>query len=187
MNRLSSQGSSADDGVLRGTNARSSMFCENDAAERGSFAHVAYIIQSLLNFPAGHLSMSNSVRVSRFHTSLHATGFALKPGTSLGLGSRCPRLPTFPTPNSGGTNRDAIRSRGPPVSLNAEAVQTAQLLSQFAKLLNSSGPDSPEADAFLERYRENSEFVELARLSGYLKRALCSNTGPQHQLVVERL
>jgi len=56
--------------------------------------------------------------------------------------------------------------------LDAGAVQTAQLLSQFAKLLNSYGPDSSEAASFLEIHGKDTEFAELARLSATLKRAL---------------
>jgi hypothetical protein len=52
------------------------------------------------------------------------------------------------------------------------ATETARLLSEFAKVLNHHGPDSPESEAFLKRHRENQEFAELARLSVTLKRAL---------------
>ena len=52
------------------------------------------------------------------------------------------------------------------------ATETARLLSEFARVLNRNGPDSPESEEFLRRHSENPEFVELARLSVTLKRAL---------------
>jgi hypothetical protein len=52
------------------------------------------------------------------------------------------------------------------------AINTPQLLSDFARLLNTHGPDSLEAEDFIRRHSDDSEFVELARLSATLKRAL---------------
>jgi methyl coenzyme M reductase subunit C-like uncharacterized protein (methanogenesis marker protein 7) len=46
------------------------------------------------------------------------------------------------------------------------------LLSEFARVLNHHGPDSAESEAFLRRHGSNQEFIELARLSVTLKRAL---------------
>jgi len=53
-----------------------------------------------------------------------------------------------------------------------EVTETARLLSEFAKVLNCHGPDSPESEEFLRLHGENPEFAELARLSVTLKRAL---------------
>jgi hypothetical protein len=52
------------------------------------------------------------------------------------------------------------------------AMNTPQLLSDFARLLNTYGPDAPEAKDFIRQHSDDSEFVELARLSATLKRAL---------------
>lgn len=66
----------------------------------------------------------------------------------------------------------------PPTSLEVGAPPTAQLLSEYAKLLNRFGPDSAEAEAFLQKHEQNSEFFELARLSATLKRALSVGRRP---------
>lgn len=81
--------------------------------------------------------------------------------------------------NEGGaaktTGKEDPTDRGPeapPPLLEGEATETARLLSEFAKVLNRHGPDSPESEEFLHRHGENPEFSELARLSVTLKRAL---------------
>lgn len=53
-----------------------------------------------------------------------------------------------------------------------EVTETARLLSEFAKVLNRHGPNSPESEEFLHLHDKNPEFAELARLSVTLKRAL---------------
>jgi len=51
-------------------------------------------------------------------------------------------------------------------------VNASRLLAEFAKVLNEFGPDSPQGEAFIQQHGSNKEFVELARLSAALKRAL---------------
>jgi hypothetical protein len=51
-------------------------------------------------------------------------------------------------------------------------MNAAQLISEFAKVLNESGPDSPEAAEFIKQHSNDAEFVELAHISIALKRAL---------------
>jgi len=62
-------------------------------------------------------------------------------------------------------------------------MNAAQLISEFAKVLNESGPDSPEAAEFIRQHSNDAEFVELAHISIALKRALMpqsENGNPQH-------
>jgi hypothetical protein len=47
-----------------------------------------------------------------------------------------------------------------------------ELLGEYAVILNRFGVDSCESEDFLERHKENTEFIELAELSRKLKRAL---------------
>lgn len=51
-------------------------------------------------------------------------------------------------------------------------MNAAQLISEFAKVLNQYGPDSPEAESFVREHNRDQEFVELAHISIALKRAL---------------
>lgn len=59
---------------------------------------------------------------------------------------------------------------------------TREMLAEYAELLNEFGPDSREAQEYLNDRRFNSEFAELAELARKLKKALttpiaqrCSN------------
>ena len=47
-----------------------------------------------------------------------------------------------------------------------------ELLSSCAVCINRYGPDSQEVATFINEHKANKEFVELARLSCTLKRAL---------------
>jgi hypothetical protein len=75
-----------------------------------------------------------------------------------------------PTARPGGS--PAPEREGPPPPDETGATETARLLSEFARVLNHHGPDSAESEAFLRRHGSNQEFIELARLSVTLKRAL---------------
>lgn len=57
-------------------------------------------------------------------------------------------------------------------------MNTAQLLAEYAKVLNRFGPDSPQGEEFVGQYGSNPEFVRLARISAALKRALMPNPIP---------
>ncbi len=47
-----------------------------------------------------------------------------------------------------------------------------ELLAEYAVLLNEHGADSQEAKDFLESHGDNQDFVQLAKLSKMLKKAL---------------
>lgn len=49
---------------------------------------------------------------------------------------------------------------------------TGELLGEYAELLNRFGVDSEQALEYLESHKDDSEFLELAKLSSKLKRAL---------------
>jgi hypothetical protein len=51
------------------------------------------------------------------------------------------------------------------------------LLLEYARLLNEFGVDSTEATEFLERHRDNGDFMELAEVSRKLKRAIARRSG----------
>jgi hypothetical protein len=51
-------------------------------------------------------------------------------------------------------------------------VTTAELLAEYALLLNRHGPDSPEAAAFVEEHRWDVPLMELCETSYLVKKAL---------------
>jgi hypothetical protein len=51
-------------------------------------------------------------------------------------------------------------------------MSTRELLARYAVLLNTFGPDSEEAAAFVDEHRRDGEFVELAETCRLLKKAL---------------
>jgi hypothetical protein len=55
-----------------------------------------------------------------------------------------------------------------------ESMNTRELLSEYADLLNAHGADSAEAKEFLEANRFQEEFYDLAVLATKLKAALVS-------------
>ncbi len=54
---------------------------------------------------------------------------------------------------------------------------TQTLLLECAQLLNERGPDSIEVDQFIQAHADDREFVDLARLSCDIKRALVTGSG----------
>ncbi|MBI1349455.1 hypothetical protein GC163_24580 [bacterium] len=55
-----------------------------------------------------------------------------------------------------------------------QTVGTKQLLAQCAALINRHGPDAAEVTEFIEQNKADKEFVELAKLSQKLKKALAA-------------
>lgn len=51
---------------------------------------------------------------------------------------------------------------------------TRVLLARYAELVNRHGPESARCQRFVVRWRANAEFVQLAELARWLKRALPS-------------
>lgn len=66
-----------------------------------------------------------------------------------------------------------VRGPSPGAEGPAKAARTtAELLAEYAALLNRDGPDSAEARALIDAHRNDREFVELAETSRRLKAAL---------------
>ena len=53
-----------------------------------------------------------------------------------------------------------------------EASQSAELLAEFARLLNKVGTDDPQIDRFIVSHKANKKFARLAPIARLLKRAL---------------
>lgn len=53
-----------------------------------------------------------------------------------------------------------------------KASQSAELLAEFARLLNKVGPDDPQIDAFIESHKANKTFAQLAPMARVLKSGL---------------
>jgi hypothetical protein len=49
---------------------------------------------------------------------------------------------------------------------------TRELLAEYVALISRQGPDSPRAARMVEIYQQNKDFVELAAVSRFLKKAL---------------
>lgn len=52
-----------------------------------------------------------------------------------------------------------------------------EMLAEYTELLSRFGPDSKEAQEYLDERRFNYEFAELAELARKLKKALTAPTG----------
>lgn len=55
---------------------------------------------------------------------------------------------------------------------NLVLTQSEQLLASYVDIINEKGPDSPQAQAFVEQHLDLEEFVELAEIARQMKIAM---------------